>query len=118
MEYTEKQIILKAYFQGVFESINTEEQVYLKKLSIDYNWNGHIRVFMNIHIEQFNNTIINRIDSVLNMFETPDNECNNAVSFYAEEENTVLVAFSTTRASIQRIIDRSIKINFEGNNNE
>ena len=117
MEYTEKQIkeiILKSYFQGVFETIEVEDyMITVNKVTIDNNWNGHIRVYMQIYLERFNNTIINRIDSVLNMFETPDNECNNGVSFYAEEENTVLVAFSTTRASIQRIIDRSNKIEFK-----
>lgn len=116
MEYTEKQIkeiILKAYFQGVFETVDTEEIVCLKKLKIDYNWNGYIRVFMDIHLEQFNNTIIDRIDSVLSMFETPNNECDNEVSFYAKKENTMCVAFSTTRASIQRIIDSCNKIEYK-----
>ena len=117
MEYTEKQIkeiILKSYFQGVFETIRTGDyMVPVNKVNIDNKRNGHIRVRIYIHLGGFNNTIIDRIDSVLNMFETPENECNNGVSFYAEEENTVLVAFSTTRASIQRIIDRSNKIEFK-----
>ena len=118
MEYTEKQIkeiILKSYFQGVFETIETKDymMVPVNKVTIDNNWNGHIRVYMRIYLEHFNNTIINRIDSVLNMFETPDNECDNRVSFFAEEENTICVAFSTTRASIQRIIDSCNKIEFK-----
>ena len=117
MEYTEKQIeeiILKSYFQGVFETIEVEDyMITVNKVTIDNNWNGHIRVFMHIYLEHFNNTIIDRIDSVLNMFETPEDECNNGVCFYATEESTVLVAFSTTRASIKRIIDRSNKIEFK-----
>ena len=114
MEYTEKQMILKAYFQGVFETIEVEDyMITVNKVTIDNNWNGHIRVFMHIHLEHFNNTIINRIDSVLNMFESPENECNNGVSFYACKENVLNVAFSTTRAGIQRIIDRSNKIEFK-----
>ena len=115
MEYTEKQIkeiILNSYFQGVFETIETEDSMAVNKVTIDNNWNGHIRVYMHIHLEQFNNTIIDRIDSVLNMFETPDNEYDNRVSFCAKEENIIRVAFSTTRACIQRLIDRSNKIEF------
>lgn len=117
MEYTEKQIeeiILKAYFQGIFESIETEDsRINLNKVNIDYKWNGHTRVFMNIYLEQFNNTIIDRIDSILNMFETPNNECNNNVSFYVSRENVLKVAFSTTHASIQRIIDRYNNIEYK-----
>ena len=117
MEYTEKQIdeiILKSYFQGVFETIEVEDyMVTVNKVTIDNNWNGHIRVFMHIYLEHFNNTIIDRIDSVLNMFETPDNEYDNRVSFYSKEENIIRVAFSTTRACIQRLIDRSNKIEFK-----
>lgn len=119
MEYTEKQIdeiILKSYFQGVFETMNTEDVIHLNHVTIDYNWNGHIRVFMQIKAESFNSTIVDRIDSVLSMFETPKDECDNEVSFCAKKEDVLRVAFSTTKASIQRIIDRSIKINFEGNN--
>ena len=117
MEYTEKQIeeiILKSYFQGVFETIEVEDyMVTVNKVTIDNNWNGHIRVFMHIYLEHFNNTIIDRIDSVSNLFDTPDNEYDNRVVFCAKEENTVLVAFSTTRACIQRLIDRSNKIEFK-----
>ena len=117
MEYTEKQIeeiILKSYFQGVFETIEVEDYIVtVNKVDIDNKWNGHTLVRIYIHLGEFNNTIIDRIDSVLNMFETPEDECNNGVSFYAEEENTVLVAFSTTRACIQRLIDRSNKIEFK-----
>ena len=117
MEYTEKQIeeiILKSYFQGVFETIEGEDyMITVNKVTIDDNWNGHTLVRIYIHLGEFNNTIIDRIDSVLNMFETPEDECNNGVCFYATEENTVLVAFSTTRASIQRLINRSNKIEFK-----
>lgn len=117
MEYTEKQIeeiILKSYFQGIFESTNTETYIRLNHVTIDYNWNGYIRVFMLIETESFNNKVIDEIDSVLNMFAAPDNECDNEVSFCAKQENVLRVAFSTTRASIQRIIDRSNNISFKG----
>jgi hypothetical protein len=114
MEYTEKQIeeiVLKSYFQGVFETVDTEDSmINLNRLNIVCNWNGHIRVFLYIHLEQFNKTIIDKIDSILNMFETPRDNCDNEVLFYAKKENTMCVAFSTTKASIQRIVDRSSKI--------
>lgn len=116
MEYTEKQIeeiILKAYFQGIFESMETEDsRINLNKVNIDYKWNGHTRIFIRINIESFNNKDIDRIDSILNMFETPNNECDNNVSFYVSKENVLKVAFSTTRACIQRLIDRSNEIEF------
>lgn len=116
MEYTEKQIdeiILKAYFQGVFETMNTEDVIHLNHITIDYNWNGHIRVFMLINAESFNNTIINRIDSVLNMFEKPKEGYEFKVSFWAQKEYVLRVVFFTTRAYIQRIIDRSNNISFK-----
>ena len=120
MEYTEKQIeeiILKSYLQGVFETIEPEyyiflDNIVLNKIIID-NLNGCTQVFMYIHIADFNYKIINKITSALNMFDTPNNKLDNAVSFFAKERNTVLVTFLTTRACIQRLIDRSNKIEFK-----
>lgn len=79
-------------------------------------WESIIKLIFSHYTLPLNNIIIDRINSVLNMFDTPDNECDNKVSFHTKkDENILCVAFSTTRMSIQRIIDRSIKINFEGN---
>lgn len=116
MEYTEKQIeeiILKAYFHGVFEMINaTNGTIQVNEVCI-YNENREmVSLSIQFYVESIVGTDINQINYMAELFDVVK-DTTNEICFYAKEENVFLVEFLATRASIQRIIDRSNKISFK-----